>query len=76
MFYVYKTSALFTFRIFASITTSPSVLFCNFVRTNLFKLKKIYRLTYIIDLFSINLTYFNFNIFYIFLIYIFSKCVF
>ena len=32
MFYVYKTSTFFTFRIFALLTTSSSVLFRNFVK--------------------------------------------
>ena len=67
-----------TFRIFTAITMPSSVLFRNFVKfqDQSFHTPKIHRLIYIIDLFSLNLTYFNFNIFCIFLSTFFSKYVF
>ena len=67
-----------TFRIFTAITMPSSVLFRNFVKfqDQSFHTPKIHRLIYIIDLFSLNLTYFNFNIFCIFYLHFFQNVFF
>ena len=63
---------------FYSNNDATSVLFRNFVKfqDQSFHTPKIHRWIYIIDLFSLNLTYLNFNIFYIFYLHFFQNVFF
>ena len=71
VFCIYKNSSLFTFQIFTSATTSSSVLLSQLSKiSEPVLLKKIQRWIYVIYLSSINLIYFSFNNYYIFL-----KCI-